>query len=76
MADHYLEFSETLTHLTGAEVDWLQNQLETVHVIDGTEYTEDKLPGTGDATWIGCRAFRGMEEEDGVGFGYSFSEDE
>ena len=54
MADHYLEFSETLTHLTGAEVDWLQNQLETVHVIDGTEYTEDKLPGTGDATWIGC----------------------
>jgi len=82
MADHYLEFSETLTHLTDAEVDWLQNQLELVHVIDGAEYTEDTLPDngdTGDATWIGCRAYRDMEDYDpdfgeDVGFGYSFSE--
>ncbi len=83
MADHYLEFSETLTHLTDEQIDWLQNQLETVHVIDGVEYTEDKLPDTGnggDGTWIGCRAYRDMEDYDpgfgeDVGFDYSFSED-
>jgi len=83
MADHYLEFSEMLTHLTDAEINWLQNQLETVHIIDGVEYTEDTLPdtgGTGDATWIGCRACRDMEDYDpdfgeDVGFGYSFPEE-
>lgn len=79
MADHYLEFSETLTHLTDEQIDWLRNQLETVHVIDGVEYTEDKLPDAGDATWIGCRVYRDMEDYDAdygedVGFGYSFSE--
>jgi hypothetical protein len=80
MADHYLEFSETLTHLTDEQVDWLRNQLETVHVIDGVEYTEDKLPDTGDGAWIGCRAYRDMEDYDAdfgedVGFDYSFSEE-
>ena len=34
MADHYLEFSETLPHLTDEQIDWLRNQLETIHVID------------------------------------------
>ena len=84
MADHYLEFSETLTHLTDEQIDWLQNQLETVHVIDGVEYTEDKLPDTGDAgdgAWIGCRAYRDMEDYDAgfgedVGFDYSFHEND
>ncbi len=95
MADNYLEFSETLTHLTDEQVDWLQNQLETVHVIDGVEYAEDKLPDatdtgdggdtgnggdTGDGAWIGCRAYRDMDDYDpgygeNVGFDYSFSED-
>lgn len=83
MAEHYLEFSETLTHLTNEETDWLRNQLETVHVVDGVEYTEDNMPDTGDTgdgAWIGCRAYRDMENYDpdfgeDAGFGYSFSED-
>ncbi len=86
MADHYLEFSATITHLTDEQIDWLRNQLETIHVIDDVEYTEDKLPdaaNSGDdrnATWTGCRAYRDMEDYDGkyggdVGFEYSFSED-
>jgi hypothetical protein len=86
MADNYLEFSETLTHLTDEQIDWLQNQLETVHVIDGVEYTEDKLPdatdtgGDGNGAWIGCRAYRDMNDYDpdyggDVGFDYSFSEE-
>lgn len=86
MADNYLEFSETLTHLTNEQVNCLKLQLETVHVIDGVEYTEDKLPDTGDGgdtgdgAWIGCRAYRDMEDYDpgydeNVGFNYSFSED-
>ena len=80
MADHYLEFSETLTHLTDEETNWLQSQLETVHVIDGAEYPEDRLPDTGEATWIGCHAYRDMEDyapdfgED-AGFDYSLSEE-
>ena len=80
MAEHYLEFSAALTHLTDEETGWLQSQLETVHVIDGAEYAEDSLPDTGEATWIGCRAYRDMEDYDpdfgeDAGFDYSFSEE-
>ena len=82
MADHYLEFSEVLTHLTDEQTDWLQKQLETVHVIDGVEYTEAELPDTGDddGVWTGCRAYRDMEDYDAdcgdeAGFNYSFSEE-
>jgi hypothetical protein len=83
MADHYLEFSESLTHLSDEQIDWLQNQLETVHVIDGAECTEDNLPDTGDGSngsWIGCRAYRDMEDYDAdfgedVGFDYAFAEE-
>jgi len=80
MAEHYLEFSAALTHLTDEETSWLKSQLETVHVIDGAEYTEDRLPDTGEATWIGCRAYRDMQDYDpdfgeDAGFDYSFSEE-
>jgi hypothetical protein len=80
MADSYLEFSEVLSDLSPEETTWLKSQLETVHIIDGAEYMEDELSDTGDATWVGCRAYRDMENYDrdfgeDVGFGYSFSEE-
>jgi hypothetical protein len=40
MADSYLQFSETLNDLTAEEADWLGHQLESIAVIDGTEYPE------------------------------------
>jgi hypothetical protein len=82
MANHYLQFSEAITHLSIAERDWLQAQLETVYVFGDKEYAEHEVPQellTGDATWCGCRAFRGMpdvEIDDDVGFEYELLEDE
>jgi len=81
MAESYLEFSQVLTHLSAEEAQWLQDQLEVVHVIDGTEYTEDNLPENTDGAWIGCRAYRDMEDYDGryggdVGFEYALHEDD
>jgi len=76
MADYYCEFSEVLTHLTPEETAWLRSQLEIVYVLDGQEGAD---PDT--ATWIGCRAYRDMEDYDEAlgdeaGFEYSFSEDD
>ena len=83
MADSYLEFSEMLTDLSTEEAKWLKHQLEVVHVIDGKEYPEDDLPDSGDAgeaTWIGCRAYRDMEDFDEdygeVGFEYELKDDD
>jgi len=81
MAESYLEFSQVLPHLSAEEAQWLQDQLEVVHVIDGTEYTEDNLPENTDGAWIGCRAYRDLEDYDGqyggdVGFEYALHEDD
>jgi len=70
MAEQYLEFSEVLTQLTDEQIDWLKEQLEIVHVSEGT----------GGETWSGCRAYRDLDNYDShfggdVGFDYSFSEE-
>ena len=75
MADSYLEFSEVLTDLSPEETTWLKSQLEIVYILDGKEGADPA-----DATWIGCRAYRDMEDYDpefgeDAGFAYSFSED-
>ena len=75
MADSYLEFSEVLTDLSREETAWLKSQLEIVYVLDGKEGADPAH-----ATWIGCRAYRDMEDYDpefgeDAGFAYSFSED-
>jgi len=59
MADYYCEFSEVLTHLTPEETAWLRSQLEIVYVLDGEEGADPDA-----ATWIGCRAYRDMEDYD------------
>ena len=73
MADSYLEFSEVLTNLSPEEADWLENQLEIVHLCDGKE-VDEKM-----ATWTGCRAYHDMPDYDGeyddVGFEYEFCEE-
>jgi len=82
MAANYTEFSEVIPKLTEAESDWLQKQLEVVCVFGDVEYAEDELPDdlcSEDAEWIGCRAYRDMEDYDqqfgdGAGFEYEFPE--
>jgi hypothetical protein len=83
MANDYLQFSEVIPRLTNQEEEWLQNQLEIVRVFDDKEYPEDELPDGLDpehAQFVGCRAFRDMEDydssEEDAGFQYSFSTDE
>ena len=83
MANHYLEFSEVLTHLSEEEADWLRSQLEVVYVVGDVEHAEGNVPGdvtVPDDAWIGCRVYRDMEDhepgfDDGAGFDYSFAED-
>lgn len=82
MFDHFLRFSAFLADLTGAECEWLQEQLAIVYVVDGAEYPEGELPEgktETDATWIGCRAYFGWDgyepdPADEVGFLYSFAD--
>ncbi|NQT37235.1 MAG: hypothetical protein HQ581_07085, partial [Planctomycetes bacterium] len=84
MAEHYVEFSEVIPHLTEEEAAWLRRQLEVVCVFGDQEYTEDALPddlNRKDAEWTGCRAYRSMEDYDpdfgeDAGFEYAFSEDD
>jgi hypothetical protein len=79
MANNYLQFSEVIRQITIVEEKWLQEQLEVVHVFDGREYREHELPEELDPTeaqFIGCRAFRDMEDydasEEDAGFCYLF----
>ena len=84
MADHYVEFSEVIPHLTEEEAAWLRQQLEVVCVFEDREYVEDTLPdglSRKDADWTGCRVYRSMENYDSdfgenAGFEYAFSEDD
>jgi hypothetical protein len=82
MANNYLQFSEAIGHLSIAERDWLQRQLETVYLFGEIEYAEHEIPddlSAADATWCGCRAFRDLpdfESDDDAGFQYEFQEDE
>lgn len=82
MANNYLQFSEAIGHLSIAERDWLQRQLEAVYVFGDREYAEDEVPddlSTAYATWCGCRVFRdlpGVDSEDDAGFQYEFGEHE
>jgi hypothetical protein len=41
MADHYLEFSETLDNLTAEEAAWLEEQLQPIVVFGDREFRED-----------------------------------
>jgi hypothetical protein len=41
MADHYLEFSETLDNLTAEETAWLDEQLQPIVVYGDREFAED-----------------------------------
>ena len=82
MFDYFLRFSAFLAELTGAECEWLQEQLAIVYIVDGAEYPEGELPAgktEADATWIGCRAYLGWDAyepdpADEVGFLYSFAD--
>ena len=82
MFDYFLRFSAFLADLTGAECEWLQDQLAIVYIVDGAEYPEGELPEgktEADATWIGCRAYLGWDgyepdPADEVGFLYSFAD--
>jgi hypothetical protein len=81
MADYYLEFSQVLPNLTVEEADWLQGQLEIVHVFDVREYSAASLPAElapANADWSGCRAYRDLadcEPDEEVGFQYEFRDD-
>ena len=82
MANNYLEFSEVLTQLSEEEAAWLKNQLEIVFVFGDKEYAEGELPeglAEKDADWVGCRAYRDMEDYEpdlyeGVGFAHKLYE--
>ncbi len=66
MAEYYLEFSQVLPHLTDEEFDWLTQQLEVVHVIDGREVAADSMPAGLDpeqAEWSGYRFYRDYEDD-------------
>ena len=59
MANHYLQFSEVLPHLTEEEERWLRHQLEIVSVIGDKEYVKADVPDNlnpADAEWEGGRA--------------------
>ena len=83
MANHYLQFSEVLPHLTGDEERWLQHQLEVVLVFRGREYVKGSLPeglDPAEAEWTGCRVYRDLEGfesefDESAGFEYRFSND-
>jgi len=83
MANHYLQFSEVLPHLTGDEERWLRQQLEVVSLFGDQEYVKDSVPAgldPAEAAWTGCRAYQdldGYEPDFGeeAGFSYRFSDD-
>lgn len=67
MADYYLQFSESLSGLTLAEREWLAQQLETISVVEGREYTFEEMPDAcsrADITWCGLRIFRELAASD------------
>jgi hypothetical protein len=79
MANNYLQFSEVIRQITPDEEKWLKEQLEVVYVFSGHEYRENELPKELDPTraqFVGCRAFRDMEDYDAsdedAGFCYLF----
>ena len=77
MANNYLEFSEVLSHLSQAEEQWLEGQLEVVYMFGDEEYIEDEIPAElskEDADRVCCRAYRDMEDyDDGFCDGCGFS---
>ena len=83
MANHYLQFSEVLPHLSEEEEHWLRHQLEFVLVFGDREYCKDDLPekrNATDAEWAGCRAHRDMDGyesdfDESAGFDCCFSDD-
>ena len=83
MANHYLQFSEVLPHLTNEEERWLRHQLEIVSVIGDKEYVKADVSDNlnpADAEWEGCRVYRDMDGYDPdlgecAGFSYSFDDD-
>ena len=83
MADNYLEFSEVIPRLTTEEEAWLKSQLEQVSIIAGVEYPASDVPEElqgQESTWLGCRAYRDMDDYDadfseGVGFECEFHDD-
>ena len=83
MANHYLQFSEVLPHLSDEEERWLQHQLEFVLVFGDKEYLNGDLPeelDPADAEWAGCRAYRDLDGyesdlDEFAGFDCSFSDD-
>jgi hypothetical protein len=83
VANYYTQFSEVIPQLTVDEERWLKHQLEIVYVFNGREYCKREVPeGTNpdDAQFIGCRAFRDLEDYDSsvedAGFSYQFETDE
>jgi hypothetical protein len=84
MADNFLEFSEVLPSLTGAEEAWLKEQLQPIRVFGRKEYAEDESPGEEyagtDPDWEGPRFLRDKGDcdpkWDGLGFEYQFCTDE
>ena len=61
MADNYLQFSETLDALTKKQEAWLQQQLEPIVVVNGTEFPEDDAPDCDEPEYWGLRFLRDMK---------------
>ena len=76
MANNYLEFSETLGPLTKKQAAWLQQQLEPIVVVNGTEFPEDDAPECDEPDYRGLRFLRDYEDLDDdadmPGFGVEF----
>jgi len=76
VANNYLEFSETLGPLTKKQEAWLQQQLEPIVVVNGTEFPEDDAPECDEPDYRGLRFLRDYEDlddnADTPGFGVAF----
>lgn len=76
MANNYLEFSETLGPLTKKQEAWLQQQLEPIVVVNGTEFPEEAAPDCDVPDYQGLRFLRDYadldEDADTCGFDVDF----
>jgi len=76
VANNYLEFSETLGPLTKKEAAWLQQQLDPIVVVNGTEFPADDAPEYDEPDYRGLQFLRDHEDLDDdadmPGFGVEF----
>jgi hypothetical protein len=83
LADYYLEFSQVLPHLSDEEFDWLNQELEIVHVFGNQEFAPASLPAglePAQADWSGYRLYRDYEDDvpdaEDLGFCFEFRDEE